>query len=183
MLYDIFGNHSQMTAGGVRLQLLQEVGGSLENFKQYEQAAYICLRMKEISLEDWLTKQTQCMVRRDEISEYVLSKLYNRHTMIHTARKTWCRILPVRGNVNYAAACHMHLLFMGNHMYGELRPKPLPQPALQLPAVLLQLAPSLHTPMPSTSGQSVAVTATSSQENVVQPAATAVKGRTGDQIF
>ena len=58
MLYDIFGNYSQMTGDGVRLRLLQEVGGSVENFEQYECAAYICLHMKETSLEDWLKCQT-----------------------------------------------------------------------------------------------------------------------------
>ena len=80
---------------------------------------------------------------------YVLSKLYNRHTMIHTARKMWCTILPVGGNVNYAAVCHTHLLFMGNSMYGELRPKPMPQPALQT-STITQIVSAPPTPATST---------------------------------
>ena len=118
--------------------------------------------MKETSLEDWLNRQTHRTMRGDEITTYVLSKLYNRHTMIHTARKTWCTILAIGGNVNYAAACHTHLLFMGNHMYGELHPKLLPQPTLQLLPVA-QAVTAHPTPVTGTSSQSMASVTNTSQ--------------------
>ena len=170
MLYNIFGNYSQMTGDGVQLLLLREVGSSLQSFEQYECAVYICLKMKEISLEYWLTRQTHHMICGDEIAVYVLSKLYNRHTMIHTAKKTWCTILPVGCNVNYAAACHT-LLFMGNHMYGELHPKPLPQLALQLLPPPSELPPQKTIMIPTINPMLVSAT-NPLKEEVAQPVAT-----------
>ena len=153
-----------MTGDGVRLRLLQEIGGSIENFEQYECAAYICLKMKETSLEDWLTRQTHRTMRGDKIAIYALSKLYNRHTMIHTARKTWCTILAVGGNVNYAAACHTHLLFMGNNMYAELHPKLLPHAAMQVP-LAIQSVTIIPTATASTSSQPLTSIANKSKLN------------------
>ena len=84
--------------------------------------------MKELSLDEWLSKQQHKTTKGDEITIYILSHLYNRHTMIHTKKKPWFTILPTGPNLNYAAACQTHLLFMGNHIYGLLLPKPLPLP-------------------------------------------------------
>ena len=53
--------------------------------------------------------------------------------MIHTKKKPWFTILPTGPNFNYAAACQTHLLYMGNHIYGLLLPKPLPLPQQPLP--------------------------------------------------
>ena len=120
--------------------------------------------MKETSLKDWLMRQTHRTMRGDEITVYALSKLYNRHTMIHTARKTWCTILAVGGNVNYAAVFHTHLLFMGNNMYAELHPKPLPHAAMQV-SLAIKSVTTIPTATVSTSNQPLASIVNTSKSN------------------
>ena len=83
-------------------------------------------------MDEWLSKQQHKMTKGDDITVYILSQLYNCHTMIHTKKKPWFMVLPTGTNFNYAATCQTHLLYMGNHVYGLLHPKPLPplQPLL-----------------------------------------------------
>ena len=142
MLYGIFGQYSNQTADAVRLSMLNEVTQTKERFDFYESTGFVCLRMKELSLDEWLQQQYHKMVRGDELAAFILSKLFNRHTMIHTAKKPWCTIMPTGQNYNFATACHMHLLFMGNNMFSILRPKPPPQQALPVApaAVAAQVA-------------------------------------------
>ena len=135
MLYDIFGEYSHQNADTVRLQMLNEVTTSTANYESYESTAFVSLRMKSLSMDEWLSRQQHKLTRGDEISVYIFSKLYNCHTMVHTKSKPWCTILPTGPAVNYAAACQTHLLYMGKYVFGLLRPKPLPQQHLNIPAI------------------------------------------------
>ena len=104
-IYTIFGLYSNDSADTVCLNLLNEVTQSVNNFEFYESTGFVCLRMKELSLHEWLSKQQHKTMKGDEITVYILSHLYNRHTMIHTKKKPWFTILPTGPNFNYAAAC------------------------------------------------------------------------------
>ena len=133
-LYMMFGLYSNDNADNVRLNLLNEVTQSVNNFEFYESTGFVCLRMKELSLDEWLSKQQHKTTKGDEITVYILSRLYNQHAMIHTKKKLWFTIVPTGPNFNYAAVCQTHLLYMGNHVYGLLLPKPLPPPQAPLPS-------------------------------------------------
>ena len=133
-LYTIFGLYSDDNADTVQLNLLNEVTHCVNNFKFYESTGFVCLHMKKLSLDEWLSKQQHKTTKGDQITVYILSRLYNQHTMIHTKKKPWFTILPTGLNFNYAAACQTHLLYMGNHVYGLLLPKPLPLAQAPLPS-------------------------------------------------
>ena len=128
MLYSILGRYSNQPADAVLLSMFNEVTRTKANIDFYESTGFVCLRMKELSLDEWLQQQFHKTIHGDELAAFVLSKLYNHHTMIHTAKKPWCTNMPTGPNYNYAAACHTHLLFMGNNMFGILLPKPPPVP-------------------------------------------------------
>ena len=128
MLYEIFGSYSGQDGKTVRMLMLDEVTKNPGNLGYYECAGFICLTMKNLTLEEWLEQQVKSTVRGDEMSVYVLSHLFMRHTMIHTKNRAWCSILPSGNRINYAMACQTHLLYLGNDIFGVLRLKPPPVP-------------------------------------------------------
>ena len=156
MLYSIFGQYSDQTADAVRLSILNEVTNCKANVDFYESTGFVCLRMKELSLDEWLQQQFHKTIRGDELAAFVLSRLYSCHTMIHTAKKPWCTIMPTGQNYNYAAACDTHLLFMGNNIFSVLHHKPPPVPAIAATQIIQNATVPQHPnvptqPAPSTS--------------------------------
>ena len=138
MLYEIYGSYSGQTGDVVRDLMLNKATCSQANKDYYDRAGFICLQMKGLTFDEWLEQQVRKSSKGDEMSVYILSHLFMRHTMIHTKNKAWCSILPTGGNVNYAAACQTHLLYMGNSIFGLLVPKPPPMSSSvqnQIPAV------------------------------------------------
>ena len=135
MLYDIFGSYSNQTGEEVCTIMLNEVTASKSSTDYYNRAGFICLMMRGLTLEDWLSSQVKNLTRGDEMSVYVLCHVFVRHAMIHTNTRSWCTILATGSEFNYAASCQTHLLYMGHHIFRVLRPKPAPPIPLQQPAV------------------------------------------------
>ena len=108
--------------------------------------------MKSTSVAEWLERQFLNDDRGDEWTVFCLSRLYNRHTMIHTKKHSWCTI-EEGGNWDYEGACDTHLLYMGNNMYGELLPKSVTW--LNLIPNLLVSTPPLPPQQPSQQTENV----------------------------
>ena len=127
MLYDIFGSYSNQTGEEVCTIMLNEVTASKSNTNYYNRVGFICLMMRGLMLEDWLSSQVKNPTCGDKMLVYVLCHVFVRHAMIHTKTCPWCTILAMGSEFNYAASCQTHLLDMGNHIFRVLRPKPTHQ--------------------------------------------------------
>ena len=73
-IYTIFGLYSNDSADTVCLNLLNEVTQSVNNFEFYESTGFVCLC---IIIDEWLSKQKHKTMKDDEITVYILSRLYN----------------------------------------------------------------------------------------------------------
>ena len=142
-VYTIFGRYSSDTAKTIHKNLAADV---TENLEYYQQALFVVMQMKSTSVVEWLENQFLKDGRGDEWMVFCLSRLYNRHTMIHNKKHSWCTI-EEGGNWDYEGTCDTHLLYMGNNMYGELLPKSVTQ--LNLIPNLLLSTPPLLTHQPS----------------------------------
>ena len=102
--------------------------------------------MKSTNVENWLEDQFLNEKRGDEWTVFCLSRLYNRHTMIHNKKHAWCTIKDGL-NIDYERECDTHLLYMGNNMFGELLPKSLTKLG-SIPNLLLSTPPIQNTATP-----------------------------------
>ena len=65
-------------------------------------------------------------VPADELAIFALSRFYSRHTIIYTSVCPWTTLAPEHFNSIDEAhnRCQTHLVYLGQHMYGVLRPRP-----------------------------------------------------------
>ena len=65
-------------------------------------------------------------VAADELAIYALSRFFNRHTLIYTNVRPWTTLAPEHSpSVEVAhSKCQTHLVYLGQNMYGILRPRP-----------------------------------------------------------
>ena len=63
----------------------------------------------------------------DELMVFILSKLHYRHTVIYTANRLWCtlRVDKPMDRSEIHSKCDVHLVYLGNLTFGELRRKPM----------------------------------------------------------
>ena len=59
----------------------------------------------------------------DEMFIYVLSKVHFRHTIVYNMKRPWCTIQPTEllSEDELHAVCDLHLIYLGQDVYGELR--------------------------------------------------------------
>ena len=122
-LYEIFGSYTGHTSDEVRKMVIKEVN---DNMKWYRSRANVPLSMKFVTIEKWLEAQKRRTVPGDEITVYVLSVIFRRHTIIFTKTKPWCTV-EVDCNdtaMDIINKCETTLLYLGPQLFGVLRPHP-----------------------------------------------------------
>ena len=105
--------------------------------------AVVC-QMNFITFEEWehMMQKDNCMC--DELMIFMLSRMHYCHTMIYTANRVWCTIHNIDGmdNSEIHSKCDLHLVYLGNNTYGELKRKPmtptLPSSLQALPIINMQ---------------------------------------------
>ena len=62
----------------------------------------------------------------DELLIYALSRTYNRHTLVMCNHRYWSTVesREVLSEMELFDACHVHLIYLGNGVFGELKPRP-----------------------------------------------------------
>ena len=123
-MFRLFGNFSNDDPETVRLNMIEHVNSDKA---YYDSVAVIALSFKRMKLDDWLEDIGEPNTFGDEISLYVLCRMYNRHAIIYTRTKSWSTIgtvSPIPANLahNY---CDVHLLHMGCGVFGKLTRKPM----------------------------------------------------------
>ena len=93
------------------------------------------LRRSKLNIDEWIKLMSSDSVFGDELMLYALSRIYHRHVVIFTAHGYWTTVgsdeplSPMR----LLEICEVRLMYIGTHMYSELKLKPFV--LVQLPAV------------------------------------------------
>ena len=124
-IYQMFGEFSGMDSEEVKMAMLKEI---TNNYDFYERKCMAILHKLDMNLSHWLGRHLKKNVRADVLAIFVLSVMYDRHTVIHTNSMPWCtkKFHNREGEGNLFSSCHIHLLGVGDDMFIILRPKAAP---------------------------------------------------------
>ena len=128
-IFDIFGAFSSEDADSVQSGMIKIIQSEHE---LYTQVGRVVLNMRGCNLDTWLGEMSDVNCLPDELMLYALSRTYNRHTFVMCNDRNWST-LEVRRPMDESSAmqaCHVHLVYLGNGTYGELKQKPFNSHAL-----------------------------------------------------
>ena len=101
-----------------------------------ETAGTVITQMNFITFNEWHAsmKHDNCMC--DELMIYILSRLHYRHTLIYTTSRPSCTLQHSEDMdiTELHSKCDLHLVYLGNNTYGQLKHKPMmPAPPTTVP--------------------------------------------------
>ena len=132
---EIFGQFSDQNPEDLRERVINIVK---EDTKHWDHLGTVVLQMKLMSLEHWLEMMSKPDCMCDELMLFVLNRIHCRHTVVYTRNRSWSTVhstTPLSEDELHRE-CHVHLVYLGNYIFGELRHLPmLPFPASNLPAM------------------------------------------------
>ena len=122
-IIDTFARYCTLSTSELRKLIKEEL---TENLAWYEETFSICLRMKGLSLKVWKKNQELRSVSGDELTVFVLSVIFRKHTMIYTKTKPWTtyRVQQPMSVEDLHAQCSIHLMYMGGGIFGLIHPLP-----------------------------------------------------------
>ena len=137
-VFEYFGSLNQKSASAVRHDLLQDVSTDIDF---YEQRSTVCLAMRGISLDTWVTMMDNEKMCCDELGLMGLCKLYRCHSVVLTKARLWSTI-DTEAPFNLLELlneCNIRFVYLGNLMFGSLqwkpkKPTPIPTPKSVLPS-------------------------------------------------
>ena len=111
----------------------------------YESLGHIVLSMRGCDLENWCEEMKDENQFPDELMIYALSQTYNRHTLIMLQNHYWTTLETAEplSEGELFEACQVHLVYLSNGVFGELKPKPFASTAPH-PITLENLALALQ---------------------------------------
>ena len=122
-IFEIFGAFNDEGPSQVRenvVKLIQQEKDIYSSVGQHH------LRRCKLSIDEWIMLMSSDSVFGDELMLYALSHIYQRHVVIFTAHGYWTTVgsdeplSPLR----LLDICEVKLMFIGMHMYSELKLKP-----------------------------------------------------------
>ena len=120
---EMFSVFSSMEASVLRETALKLMKSEVPFWKH---ASSVVMQMNFITYEEWCAamEHENCMC--DEFMIYVLSRLHYRHTLVYTANRLWCtmKLSEELDRSELHSKCDLHLVYLGNNTYGELKRKP-----------------------------------------------------------
>ena len=136
-VFELFGSFDNKSAAVVRQNLLQNVATEIDF---YEQRSVVCLAMRSIGLDTWVTNMDNDKMYCDELGLMGLSKLYGRHSVVLTKSKLWSTIdadAPFN-LLELLQQCSVWFVFLGHLRFASLVWKPRipvpPTPKLPAPS-------------------------------------------------
>ena len=122
-VFEYFGSLNQKSASVVRQELLQDVATDIDF---YEWRSTVCLAMRGISLDTWVTKMDNEKMCCDELGLMGLCKLYRRHSVVLTKSRLWSTI-DTEAPFNLLELlnqCSIRFVYLRNLRFGSLQWKP-----------------------------------------------------------
>ena len=126
---DYFGRYSGLDCIELWKQVIDLIKQDLE---YWVHVASVVLPLRPQNFDDWLMQMESPLTPCDEMFLFILSKVHFHHTVVYNLKRPWCTIQsfePLPDDIIYAE-CNLHLIFLGQDMYGEVIP------LLDLPKVL-----------------------------------------------
>ena len=122
-IFDTFAHYCTLDTIELRKLIKEEL---TENIAWYEETSCICLRMKGLSLKAWKHNQELRSVAGDELTVFVLSVIFCKHTMIYTKTKPWTTYIVQQpmSVEELHAQCSIHLMYLGGGIFGLIHPRP-----------------------------------------------------------
>ena len=107
----------------VRKDIIKHIG--MEK-SLYNSVGHIVLLMRGCDLDSWCEEMLNEYQFPDELMIYALSQTYNRHTLVMLQNHYWTTLETTEplSKGELFKACHVHLVYFGNGVFGELKPKP-----------------------------------------------------------
>ena len=131
-IFEIFGAFNEENPTQVRenvVKLIQEEKDIYSSVGQHD------LCHCKLSIDEWIILMSSDSVFSDKLMLYALSRIYERHVVIFTAHGYWTTVgsdeplSPLR----LLDICEVKLMYIGMHMYSELKLKPFVP--VHLPAI------------------------------------------------
>ena len=141
-MFQLFGKFSNDDPDCVRQCMIDIIQ---EEPSKWQHAGEVYLQFNLLNIDDWCELMELPHVSYDELMLYILSIVHSHHTIVYTAK----RILTTINNINllsvpkFHSVCDVHLVFLRNHMYSELKHRPLL--TAPLPIDLPPMIPEKHT--------------------------------------
>ena len=122
-LYEIFGLLSESDPNDVSLSVLDIIK---QNEQYYVSVGHNHLKRLGLTLTDWILLMSSESVYADELMLFALAKSHQRHVVVFTKSHCWSTVgsdEPITGR-RLLDICDIHLVYIGQHMYAELKVKP-----------------------------------------------------------
>ena len=129
-MFALFGEFSNQAGSEVRDTM---IGWSYDNFRLLEGVFKVALDQRKTTLRIWLEKMADVHTPGDELTLYILARMYRRHAYVYTQMFWWTMLLytlPVTKQ-ELVSQCEIVLVYVKDGIYGELDKirSPAPTPA------------------------------------------------------
>ena len=131
-IFKIFGAFNEESQSQVHENVVQLIQQEKDIYSSVDQHHLCCCKL---SIDEWIMLMSSDSVFGDKLMLYALSRIYQRHVVIFTAHGYWTMVgsdeplSPLR----LLDICEVKLMFIGMHMYLELKLKPFVP--VHLPAI------------------------------------------------
>ena len=122
-LLDIFGALSEEEPENIRSDMISRIK---HECNYYEHVGHDHLKRIGLNIHQWLSLMESPSIFGDELMLFALARTFHRHVVVFTRNWCWSTI----GSDKYISGdrlleiCDMKLLYIGQHMFAELKPKP-----------------------------------------------------------
>ena len=103
------------------------MGWILDNYRHVQ--SWLRMALEHKNLDAWIEKMRDTLTHGDDISLYLLCRMYDKHVYVYTARCGWST-LPIKVNEDLDALlpkCDMELVLLDRWSFGEVRKIRKPQ--------------------------------------------------------
>ena len=119
-LFELFGDYSDQSADDVRECLM---GWILDNYRNVQSWLRMALEHKKLTLDVWMENMRNPLTHGDDITLYLLCRMYDKHVYVHTSRYGWST-LPLKVNEDLDTLlpkCDLELVLLDIWSFGEVR--------------------------------------------------------------
>ena len=141
-MFELFGEFSSQSGSEVRNTMIR---WSYDNFCMIESAFNVVLRHCNTTLRAWLNNMADECTPGDELTLYILARMYRRHVYVFMQMFWWTTLLytiPV-SEKELMVQCDVVLVYIRDRVFGELEPIRGPAP---IPKMGTEFLPKLPTP-------------------------------------
>ena len=120
-MFEIFGDFSDESASSVRENLM---GWIYDNYRSVEQWTHVMLSHKDITLTGWIENMRKDTTPGDDMSLYLLARMYNKHVYVHNKMFYWCTAIhriTSEMDLDLIKDCDVELVFVHLWVFGEVK--------------------------------------------------------------